>query len=139
MNRRDVLRVGTSVVLAAPFATAAAQWRVAGPATAVIFDGRFPQSARYAGIVGGPGCAAFGVGEDIMATCRDVLAPWLQSRSGSGLRLAGLTQYSDFLVLRDVAREVGLRASRFVQHDGVRRSQAGDRTVSLTAWTFERG
>ena len=136
MNRRELLGTGAGLALATPFAVAAAQWSSAGPVAAVVSDARFPQSARYAELVGGSGCITFDRGEDLMALCRNDLAPWLQSRSGPGLRLAGLTQYSDFLVLRDVARDAGLRQVRIVQHDGARKPVPGYRTVSLTAWMF---
>jgi hypothetical protein len=136
MNRRDCLR-GAGLALMAPAVAGAVQGRASPGAVAVIVDARFPQSVRYAEVLGVDADWRWQRGDDLMAFWQQTLLPRLSA--GAGLRpqrLAGLTTGADHLVLRDWARELGYRPLSLQWHDARRVTLPGDRRVQLAAWSF---
>jgi hypothetical protein len=136
MNRRDCLR-GAGLALLTPAVAGAVQGRVSPCTVAVIVDARFPQSLRYADVLGASADWRWQRGDDLMALWQQTLLPRLSA--GAGLRpqrLAGLTTGTDHLILRDWARELGYRPLSLQWHDARRATLPGDRRVQLAAWTF---
>ncbi len=124
MNRREVAKslslIGAAAVaLAGDWAAVAGDWSSAaddwpsaageaaedaGSLRAVIQDGRYCDARRFAEALGGErGARLTTVGDPITLWSRDC-RPRLPRR---GWRLAGLTTYSDFTLLRACAHECG--------------------------------
>lgn len=107
MNRREVLQGLGAAAALIPMSGAA--WVNAGVRTraVAVFDARYPQASRFA--------AGFAAAGGTVIAAEDVLQQWhrtLRSHAlsaGPGMRIAGMTTYSDYLVLRDCAREEGWR------------------------------
>ena len=106
MNRRELLQgVGAAAVL---MPMNGVTWATGlRTETIAVFDSRYPQAARFA--------AGFTAAGGTALPAEDVLQQWYRSlRSialdvGSRIRIAGMTTHSDYLVLRDCAREEGWR------------------------------
>ncbi len=136
MNRRDCLR-SAGLALLAPAVAGAVQGRTSPDTVAVIVDARFPQSVRYAEVLGVEADWRWQRGDDLMALWQQTLLPRLSAGAGQRpQRLAGLTTGADHLVLRDWARELGYRPLSLQWHDARRVTLPGDRRVQLAAWSF---
>jgi hypothetical protein len=112
---------------------AAAGGDLADTATArliVVQDGRYPSSRRHAEALARQAHLIIDAGEDVARLWYRGLAA---SAARTPLAFAGLTTWSDFVVLRGCAAEAGLRRSR---HELVR--DTGGNGCTLVRWQIGR-
>ena len=110
LRRREVLKgtaglAAAQALLAAP-ASAAARAADAPPDIAV-FDARYPESRAFAEAMAARGAALFNVAGDVARLWYGPLARALAE--GRRPRIAGLTTYSDLVVVRGCAAEARMR------------------------------
>lgn len=135
MNRRQLLLHGAAVAaLAIPPANAAIEKSAAGsqaPRLAVVQDPAYVRSREYAALLVERGAQLF-TSDDMLGLWRSELAAFRQ-HAGAALRLTGLTTWSDFIVLRDCAREVRLKPLSVLDQDAGR---AATKRATLYAWVL---
>lgn len=93
----------------------------------VFYDRRYAASRRFASERIRQGAAGCAIQPDALSVWR-ALKPM---RSRQGLRVDGMTTYSDFIVLQDCARVAGLKLAQCEMHDGRARAE-----TTLFSWRF---
>ena len=108
LRRREVLK-GTAGLAAAQALLAAPAIAVArdAPPDIAVFDGRHPEGRVFAEAMTARGAAPFDVAGDVARLWYGPLARALAE--GRRPRVAGLTAYSDLVVMRGCAAEARLR------------------------------
>ncbi len=121
-TRRTALATG-GLALAAG-ALAAAPSAAARPAAGgtMLFDPRLPQSRALA-------IAARAAGERLVPLPADPMRAWVDSLVAPGAPLSGVTRWSDYLILSELARDRGRRVRREDRH-------AMPGAALLVHWTF---
>ncbi|MFM1885576.1 MAG: hypothetical protein RL026_733 [Pseudomonadota bacterium] len=133
MNRRQWLASASTVVGLLPVAAVATPAGAhAGSSVLWLADPRYPQSLRLARQQAAAGHAWLAFGADLQADWAAQLAPRLAATPG--LQLAGLTAWSEFLVLRDLARGHGVLRAQWAWDDARVRRAPGERAVRLALW-----
>ena len=106
MNRRQLLLRGLVVAALAPAAGIAGAKDEANQTLAVVQDPAYRRSREFASLLVARGARLFTPEDDMLGLWHGPLAAF--SRAAGPMRLAGLTTWSDFLVLRDCARQAGM-------------------------------
>lgn len=129
MNRRQLLLRGVLVAALAPAAHRAGAGNEAAPALAVVQDPAYRRSREFASLLVERGARRFTPDLDMLALWHGELSAL--RRIEGGLRLAGLTTWSDFLVLRDCAGKAGLAPLSIMDPDA---GAARPARATLHAW-----
>lgn len=133
VNRRQWLASASTLIGLLPGVGAAAPAMAPlGSATLWLADPRYPQSLRLARQQAAAGASWLALEADLPSAWRAQLAPRLTAMPA--LQLAGLTAWSEFLVLRDMARGQGLLRAQWVWDDARLRRAPGERAVRLALW-----
>ena len=148
MNRRELLRATAASalpLLAAPLSAVAAgtapeaggraaRLALSLPVHAVIYDGRYVAAQAFAHSELARGARVFDARCDVVRLWR---GPLLQLRGRGPVRVAGLTTYSDLILVCDCAREARLAVLRQQWCSGAADPNAVGNAApqaALTAW-----
>ncbi len=120
MDRRSLIIGAAGAAGALPLVGATGAGAAEPCIAAVVFDRRYPASRRFAEVMTRRGAVAFAAQDDVIRLWR---GPLSELAARPGFRMAGLTTWSDFSLLKASAREGGRTLLGEGMHDGSSRNR----------------